>query len=104
MNKIKSDIAQGLIGCDELPSINEKITKLAKESRIKLAQSDDLMPADFTEALEEALVNDVNARAVNNSGEVVELVLKAKLESLMAMTNDSDIPIVAVDDFIAIKE
>jgi hypothetical protein len=117
VNKMKSDIAQGLVGCDELPSINDEITKLEKESRSKLAQSEEFMPADFAEALEDALVNDVNARAVGNSGGLVASVLKAKFqadaviigrflnkESLMAMTTDSNIPIVAGDDFIAIKE
>lgn len=117
VNKLKSDIAQGLVLCDDLPIVNEKITKLEKESQSKLAQSEDLMPSDFAEALEEALVNDVNAREVNNSGGFVASVLKAKFqadaviigrflnkESLMALTNDSDIPIVAGDDFIAIKE
>jgi hypothetical protein len=117
VNKLKRDIAQGLVGCDDLPSINETITKLEAKSRNKLAQSEVLMPSDFAEALEEALVNDVDARAVNNSGGFVASVLKAKFqadaaiigrfltkETLLALTNDSDIPIVAGDDFIAIKE
>ncbi|KAL7428460.1 hypothetical protein ACHAXH_002655 [Discostella pseudostelligera] len=117
VNKLKIDIAQGLVGSDELPNLHDKITKLEKESRSKLTQSEDLMPADFAEALEEALVNDVDARKVNNSGGFVASVLKAKFqadatiigrflnkETLMALTNDSDMPIVAGDDFIAIKE
>jgi len=116
VNKLKSDIAQGLVGSDELPNLHDKITKLEKESRSKLTQSEDLMPADFVEALEEALVNDVEGK-VNNSGGFVASVLKAKFqvdaaiigrflnkETLMALTNDSDMPIVAGDDFIAIKE
>lgn len=116
VNKLKSDIAQGLVGSDELPNLHDKITKLEKESRSKLTQSEDLMPADFVEALEEALVNDVEGK-VNNLGGFVASVLKAKFqvdaaiigrflnkETLMALTNDSDMPIVAGDDFIAIKE
>ena len=117
VNKLKSDISQGLIGCDELSAVNERIAKIEKDSRNKLAQSEDLMPSDFAEALEEALINDVDARTVNNSGGFVASVLKAKFqadaviigrflnnETIMALTNDSDIPIVAGDDFIAIKE
>ena len=117
VNKLKSEIAQGLVGCDALPIVNENIIKLQKESQNKLIQSEDLIPSDFMEALEEALVNDVHARAMNNSGGVVASVLKAKFQadavivgrylnkqSLMALTNDSDIPIVAGDDFIAIKD
>ena len=117
VNKLKSDIAQGLVRSDELPIVHAIITKKDKESRSKLTQSEDFMPSDFAEALEEALVNDVDARTINNSGGFVASVLKAKFqadaviigrfvnkETLMAMTNDSDMPIVAGDDFIAIKE
>ena len=117
VNKLKSDISQGLVGCDELSAVNERIAKIEKDSRNKLAQSEDLMPSDFAEALEEALINDVDARTVNNSGGFVASVLKAKFqadaviigrflnnETIMALTNDSDIPIVAGNDFIAIKE
>jgi hypothetical protein len=56
------------------------------------------------------------ARYVNSSGGYVGPVLKAKFQAdaaivgrfqkkknIMAMTKDSDIPIVAGDDFIAIK-
>jgi hypothetical protein len=117
VNKLKSDISQGLVGCDELSYFNEKITKLKKDSTNKLAQSKDLMPSDFVEALKEELVDDVDDRTVNSSRGLVASVLKAKFqadavisgrflnkETRMALTNDSDIPIVACNDFIAIKE
>ena len=74
------------------------------------------MPSDFMEALEEALVNDVDARAINNSGGFVASVLKAKFqadaviighylnkETLMALTSNSDIPIIAGDDLLQLK-
>jgi hypothetical protein len=32
VNKLKRDIAQGLVGCDVLPNINEKISNLEKKS------------------------------------------------------------------------
>ncbi len=52
VNKLKRDIAQGLVRCNVLPIINEKIFDLEKESRKKLAQLEDLLPPDFSEALE----------------------------------------------------
>ena len=116
MNKLKRDIAQGLVGCDDLATINERISKLDTKSHNKLAQLEVIMPSNFAEALEEALVNDADARAVNNSGGFVTSVLKAKFQAdvviigrflnkamLMALTNDSDIPIVARDEFILVS-
>lgn len=75
------------------------------------------MPADFAEALEDVLVNDLCVRSTNDAGGFVSPVLKAKFqadaaiigrfingETLMAITNDSDMPILAGDEFIALKE
>ena len=116
-NKIKSDIAQGLVPSDQLNEKNKMLSKLEKSSRNKLSASEDLMPIDFAEALEDMLVNDINARIPNDSGGFVSSVLKAKfqadaviiqrylnMEIVMALTRDSDMPIIAGDGFLAVKE
>lgn len=116
-NKIKSDIANGLIPSDLLPEKQKELSNKEKSSRNKLAASEDLMPPDFAEALEEAVTDDLNARIPNESGGFVASVLKAKFQadavmvdrflkklSILGITRDSDVPIIAGDGYIAAKE
>ena len=118
-NKKKREIssAYGSFTASELVQMNKDIKDMEKKSRTKLSRSENIMPADFAEALEDVIVNDICARTKNGSGGYIGSVLKASFqadaaivqrflskESLMAFTNDSDIPIVAGDDFIAVKE
>ena len=117
VNKIKSDIANGLVPSNELEEKRIMLFNKEKTSRTKLAASEDLMPGDFAEALEDAVINDVDARIPNQSGGFVASVLKANFqadaaiidrflnkEAIMAITRDSDMPIIAGDDFMAIKD
>ena len=116
-NKIESDITNGLIPSDQLLEKQKELTEKKKTSRAKLAASEDLMPMDFAEAMEEAVTDDLNARIPNDSGGFVASVLKAKFqadavivdrflkkESIMALTRDSDMPIVAGDAFMGVKD
>ena len=77
VNKIKSDIANGLVPSNELEEKCIMLFNKEKTSRTKLAASEDLMPGDFAEALEDAVINDVDARIPNQSGGFVASVLKA---------------------------
>lgn len=116
-NKLRRDLAQGLVPSDKVAETIKELSAKEKDSRSKLAQSEDLMPADLAEALEDVLVNDIGARIPNETGGYVAPVLKAKFqadavivgrylnkETLMALTNDVDIPIQAGDDFMSVKE
>ena len=116
-NDIKKNIAQGLVPSNQLAEVNEKLSSMEKDSRSKIAASEDLMPEDFAEALEDALVNDWNANVPNASGGFVASVLLSKFQAdavivqlfismmiIMAITRDSDIPILAGDGFVAVKD
>jgi hypothetical protein len=95
----------------------DAVTKNEKKGRNLIAKSAMVMPSDFTEALEEEIVNGVRARDRNGSGGFVGIVLRAKFQadavmvdrlirgqSVMAMTRDSDIPVIAGDEYLAIKD
>ena len=116
-NKIESDIVNGLIPSNQLLEKQKELSEKKRTSRIKLAASEDLMPMDFAEAMEEAVTDDLNARIPNDSGGFVAPVLKAKFQadavivdrflkkkSIMALTRDSDMPIVAGDAFMGVKD
>jgi hypothetical protein len=87
-----------------------------RSGRKKLIESECKIPIDFADALEDVFVNDLCIRTPNHTGGFVAPVMKAKFqadaaiigrlingESLMAITSDSDIPILAGGDFVALK-
>jgi len=110
-NKIRSDLASGLVASDKLAETTELLLDKEKAIRKNLAASVDCVPSDFAEALEDAIINDVAARIPNETGGFVPPVLKSrcqadaaivdrflKKQALMAVTNDADIYILAGDE------
>jgi hypothetical protein len=94
----------------------KQILTKEKSGRKLLNQSECKIPIDFAPALEDLIVNDLCIRSPNNSGGFVGPVMKAKFqadaaiigrflngETLMAITSDSDMPILAGDEFISLK-
>ena len=117
VHTMRRNIVNGVYSSDELADVKKQIAKKEKQSRTSLASADHKMPQDFAEALEDVLVNDLCVRSPNNTGGFVSSVLKAKFQAdaaiigrfvngktLMAITSDSDMPIVAGDSFIALKD
>ena len=115
---IKRNISNGVYTTPEqLTEMKDTIKKKEQSGRKKFTQSECKIPMDFADALEDSLVNDFCVRSPDGTGGYVAPVLKAKFqadaaiigrfingETLMAITNDSDIPILGGDDFIALKE
>jgi hypothetical protein len=114
---LKRQLAVGTHSSEEAEKIRRLILDKERKSRNKLSAAEAKMRADFAEALEDVLVNDLCVRSTNDAGGFVSPVLKAKFqadaaiigrfingETLMAITNDSDMPILAGDEFIALKE
>lgn len=117
VNKMRSDINNGAVSSDKVAEMNVDIAKKENDGRKKMNQSECKVPADLAEALEDAIVNDADARSPNQSGGFVDTVLKAKFEAdaaivgrwilgltLLALSNDSDLPIIGGDGFPVAKE
>ena len=52
-----------------------------------MSHSKDIMPSDFAEALEDVLVNDIDACSVNGSGGFVGCVQKAMFQADAAIVD-----------------
>jgi hypothetical protein len=115
---IKRAISNGVYTSpEELAEMKKSIFDKERSGRKKLTQSECKIPTDFADALEDVVVNDLCIRTPNNTGGFVAPVMKAKFqadaaiigrfisgESLMAITSDSDIPILAGGDFVSLKD
>jgi hypothetical protein len=115
---IKRAISNGVYTSpEELADMKKSILDKERSGRKKLTQAECKIPIDFADALEDVLVNDLCIRSPNNTGGFVAPVMKAKFqadaaiigrfingETLMAITRDSDMPILAGGDFVALKD
>ena len=101
----------------DLVTLREDAANKEKKGRNQLNKSGDTVPLDFVEALEDVLVNDLGALEANKSGGFVGPVLKAKFQAdaaiigqfdrdeiILAITNESDMPIIGGDKFLANKD
>jgi len=71
----------GSSSADGLVEQGKKITKIEKNSRNQLSRSEDIMPVDFYEALEDELVNDMDTCNTNESDSYVGRVLNVKFQA-----------------------
>ena len=77
-NKKKREITNGYgsLTANDLIKMDMEISDIEKKSRSKFSWSEDIMPSDFSEALEEVLVDDIDAHSINGSGGFVGCVQK----------------------------
>ncbi len=117
IQQLKRQIKTESLMDDEQRTLQSKLVKKESSCLSKEVQSGGYIPQDFAALLEEELNNSFDAHSLNSAGGFVDHVIKAEFqadsviigrvvmqETWMVMSSDVDMPVMAGNHCIGIKE